>query len=891
MPLAPGRTLGPYEILSPLGAGGMGEVYEAKDTRLGRTVAIKVLPEGLAENPERRARFEREARTVSQLTHPHVCTLYDVGEEEGLHFLVMEHLEGETLAERLDRGALPLEETLRYGAQIGEALHAAHRRGVIHRDLKPANVMLTKDGVKLLDFGLARMAAGAGEAVADLPTMTMREEGALTDEGTVLGTFPYMSPEQVEGGQADARSDIFALGAVLYEMTTGRRAFTGESAASVMASILRAEPEPLSQVEPVSPPIFDHLVSRCLAKDPEERWQSAKDVAAELRWIAGAGSRAGVATPLAGHRESRERLAWMLSATASLLALAFGLWAWSLQGPSSPQLTYLSINIPAGADAVSGPALSPDGRRVAYGLWQGDEAALYVRSLDQQGAVRVPGAENPRDVLFSPDGRWLAYYDTESAELRKIPVSGGSPFTICEAQDFWGGDWREDGTIVFSMGPPLGLWTVSASGGDPQPLTETKSSPGGAREDAHHSPRFLPGGQAVLFTVWSPGTDPEARVAIAELETGRIRTLFEGASAVYSASGHLLYRRPQDRTLVAVPFDLAEERVVGDPTVIASPVDGLSLSQSGALAYEEVKEMPLRLVWLELDGSTHPLPVPGRHYGQISIGPDGRRAAVVIEDPHSAYRQQVWLIDLERGTSTPITTYRGWNNYPLWTPDGDSIVFASDREGPPTLYRVSVEGGEPQRLITDDLAFRPDSFAPDGRRLVFTHIDLEAGEQSDTATSKSDLRMLDLDSGEVAPLLETAAGEHSGRISPDGRWLGYVSDESGDDQVYLRSFPDLGGKRRVSLGGVTGRLHWGAEGRKLFYRQGEEVRSRLMAVEIRAEPELTIGEPRVVVPIPPEMEGADLAPGEERILAAESTGETEREIVVILGWGQWMEER
>ncbi|HUP43588.1 MAG TPA: protein kinase [Thermoanaerobaculia bacterium] len=889
MPLASGRRLGPYEIVAPCGAGGMGEVYEARDTRLGRTVAIKVLPEGLARDGERRARFEREARTVSQLTHPHVCTLHDVGEEEGVSFLVMEHCEGETLAARLARGALPLPEVLRHGAQVAEALDAAHRRGVVHRDLKPANVMLTRSGVKLLDFGLARLAAGEAAELGHLPTMTMKDADALTAEGTVLGTFPYMSPEQVEGQEADARSDIFALGAVLYEMATGRRAFAGKSAASVMAAVLKEEPEPLSRVQPVSPPALDHVVSRCLAKDAERRWQSARDVAEELRWIAEAGSQAGVAAPLARRRKSRERLAWGLFAGAVVLALALGAWAWRLQGPE-PRLTYLSIQVPADAQSVFGPAISPDGRKVAYAVWGQAGGRLYVRSLDRLEPEPVAGAENVRGVFFSPDGRWLAYIDAEARELRRIAVGGGSPFTICATDGFAGGDWREDGTIVFSKGPPAGLWTVSAAGGEPRPLTRTNPRPGPDRSDGHFDPQFLPGGDAVLFTSWAPGGEPEHRLGIAELASGETRLLFEGADPWYSQSGHLLFLRPRDSALVAVPFDLDQLRVAGDPMVIASDVDGLALSRAGTLVYEALREKPRRLVWMALDGTREPVPVAEAGYQRISIAPDGRRAVAVVEEPSA--EPDIWLLELDRGASTPVTTYRGWDHFPVWAPDGESIAFSSDRDGPPTLYRVAVEGGEPERLTREFAYQESTAFSPDGRRLLFNHVSLGTSEEQRETGGNPDVWMLDLESRETVPLLDSRATERNATLSPDGRWLAYLSDESGRPEVYLRSFPDLGSKRRVSLEGAGGRLHWAQDGKSLWYGQGREGGgSNLMAVEIATEPALTLGEPRAVLSLPADIPAGDIAPDGQRLLLIERTGEDEREIVVILGWGQSMRER
>jgi eukaryotic-like serine/threonine-protein kinase len=456
--LEQGRRLGPYEIVSAIGAGGMGEVYEARDTRLGRTVAIKILPEELAGHAERLARFEREARAVSQLSHPHVCTLHDIGEEQGLHFLVMEHCQGETLAERLRRGSIDLPEVLRVGAQIAEALHAAHRQGIVHRDLKPGNIMITGSGAKLLDFGLARMAAedgGTESSMGSMATLARDPDQPLTAEGTILGTYPYMAPEQIEGAETDGRSDTFALGAVLYEMATGKRAFEGKSAASVMAAVLREHPDPISKVQPISPPALDHVVSRCLAKDPEERWQSARDVAAELRWISEAGSGAGVAAPVARRRRSRERQAWAAAGVLGLLLLTtVAAWLWSHEVIEQP-VVRVPIEIPQDA-SLSGPAISPDGTTVAYSLWREGKGQLVLQPLSRLEPAPVLGATNAERPFFSPDGRWIGYF--ADRELRKIPVSGGSPITLCAIDSFTGGSWGEDGTIVFSKNAPSGIW-------------------------------------------------------------------------------------------------------------------------------------------------------------------------------------------------------------------------------------------------------------------------------------------------------------------------------------------------------------------------------------------------------------------------------------------------
>ena len=859
----------------------MGEVYEARDTRLGRTVALKVLPAVLAEHAERRARFEREARAVSQLSHAHVCALYDVGEEEGVHFLVLEHLEGQTLAERLQHAALSLEDSLRFGAQIAEALEAAHRQGVIHRDLKPANVMLTASGVKLLDFGLARVAAGEPVEVSNLPTMTMQEQGVLTEEGTVLGTFPYMAPEQVEGREADARSDIFALGAVLYEMATGRRAFDGESAASIMASVLREEPEPLSGLHPVAPPALDHVVSRCLAKDPEERWQNAKDVAVELRWVAEAGSQAGVAAPVAKRRRSRERLAWTLFAGALILAVAFGaLWSTSRE---EPRVTRIPILVPPEAQDrnIGGPAVSPDGRVVAYSLYREGEWQLYLHPLDSLEPEPVLGGEGAQHVFFSPDGRWIAYF--ADGELRKIPATGGSPTVLCAIDQLLGGTWLEDGTIVFSGGPPGGLWRISESGGKPAALTRPESGEDGTRQSASHfTPRALPGGRALLFSSWNPSERREFLVGVVEIESGRIRYLVEGVGAVYSKSGHLLYEDASRRILYAAPFDPERLQIRGDPVVLAREVSDFALSEGGTLVYETFRETPQRLVWISPDGSRKEVPVPEKEYEMIRLSPDGTAAALAIEEGTA---WDLWTLDLDRGTFTRLTApgFSEWNTSPVWAPDGESIWFASDRSGPPNVYRVPARGGEEER-VTEELAVHfPTGVTDDGTGLLLSRR-VETGEGG-VERRDFDLALLDLETGDLRTLVASKADEREGSLSPDNRWLAYGSEETGTRELYLDRFPEGGARRRVTIDGTNGGARWSPEGNRLLYQRGDE----LMVVEVQTEPELVLGRPEPLATVP-ELMDFDVAP-DGRLLAIERTGPRERGLVVVQNWVAELESR
>jgi eukaryotic-like serine/threonine-protein kinase len=696
MPILPGRRLGPYEILSTIGAGGMGEVYSARDTRLDRIVAIKVLPAHLADRPELRERFEREAKTIASLNHPHICTLHDTGHQDEIEFLVMEYVEGETLAQRLLKGALALEQVLQYAVEIADALDKAHRKGITHRDLKPGNIMLTKSGTKLLDFGLAKLkqkVAPANVPLSELPTAN----DPLTAHGSIVGTLQYMAPEQLEGKEVDARTDIFAFGAVIYEMATGKRAFQGKSQASLIAAILEREPPAMSSLQPMTPPALDRVVKKCLAKEPENRWQTPKDLCDELKWIAEGGSQVTLA-PAAAAKSDRflGRRALILGLGALLLVAAItGLAVWNLKPMPPKPVTRTVINLPPGqqlAGLESGPAvaLSADGTHLAYVAQQGGTQQIYLRAMDSLESRPISGTEGGASPFFSPDGQWVAFF--AGGKLRKVSVNGGGTVTIAEPAASRGASWGSQGMIAFALSNVSGLQQVQEARGAPQPLTRVEKG-----DSVHRWPEFLPGGKAVLFTDAPAGSSgANAHVAILSIGTGERRNLVQGGTHPrYTPSGHLVYM--QGGSLMAVPFDPQRLAVTGAAVpvlmgVLLSPGGAgvYSFSATGLLVYVSggVQAAQHRLVWVSRNGVEQPLPVPAHAYRQPRLSPDGRRVAVTIDEQGS----QVWVYDLPRETLTRFTFEGDRNTDPAWTPDGKRIAFESNKEGPQNLFSQLADG-------------------------------------------------------------------------------------------------------------------------------------------------------------------------------------------------------
>jgi eukaryotic-like serine/threonine-protein kinase len=809
MSLAAGTRLGPYEIVSPLGLGGMGEVYRARDTRLGREVAIKVLLGTLSDRAELRERLDREARALSSLSHPNICVLHDVGHENGTDYVVMELLEGETLADRLVRGPIPLPQLLQIARQVADALDRAHRAGIVHRDLKPSNIMLTKTGAKLLDFGLAKPATAAAANVA----LTMTHSKPLTAEGTIVGTFQYMSPEQVEGGEADARSDIFAFGAVLYEMVTGKRAFDGRTQASVIAAILASEPKPISELQPMSPPALDRLVRTCMAKDPEERFQSAHDLKLQLQWIVEGGSQAGVPAPVATRRRSRERIAWIAAAAllAGAVALGFAYW----RATSAPAQLWRSYLLPpekhvfaAGPGLGGGQAaISPDGRMVAYVLAGPDGQLLWLQSLDSPRAVPLPGTDGASYPFWSPDSGSIGFF--AGAKLRRVDAHGGPVQTICPAEEGRGGSWNSEGTIVFAPGPSNALSVVSADGGTPRPITKLDA----ARNDTSHRwPWFLPDGHHFLYSVRAFISENHA-IYVGALDSAEHKLLLPlSSNAIYVPPGYLLFIR--EGSLMGQRFDARRLQLEGEAFPVAENVSfsanfslgTFSASRNGVLIYThgQSSQANWQVNWYDRSGKPAGNPVVNG-YGP-SLSPDGKTMAFQV----ASYGGDItlWLLDIARQVKTRFSFLKPLTFAPVWSPDGKQIVFgtwvpAGSNGG---IYIKPSDGSSPERLLYEGQAW-PVSWSRDGRYILMRNVGRDGLPELWATPMQGERKAFPV---VQAPSFHVGWGD----FSPDGKWVAYDSDESGKTQVYVAPFPGPGGRWQVSTDGGVQPL-W--RGKEIFF--------------------------------------------------------------------------
>ncbi|MCZ6696809.1 MAG: protein kinase [Acidobacteria bacterium] len=895
MSLSAGKRLGPYEIIEPAGAGGMGEVYRARDTRLDRIVAVKVLPSHLSSNPDLRQRLEREARAISGLNHPHICTLYDIGHQDGVDFLVMEHLEGETLAERLERGPLPPNEFLRHAIEIADALDKAHRQGVIHRDLKPANIMLTKSGAKLLDFGLAKSAEPSVSTTGLSASPTMASP--LTAEGTIVGTFQYMSPEQIEGSPADARSDIFSFGTVMYEMVTAKKAFDGKTQASLIGSIMKEEPRPIATLAPMTPPGLSRLVKTCLAKDPEERRQTMHDVLLELRWIAEAGSQAGVPIPVASRRRTRERLAWTMAGVAGGLVVTL-VAGWAVFRPAPPERRLVRTSIvaprePAAEFTLGGGnsgslTISPDGRHVTFAARSEDgKRHLWVRALDEPEARPLPGTEDGEHPFWSPDSRFIAFFS--SAKLKKIDLAGSPALVLADASNGRPGAWNEDGVILFSPTTLEPIHRIPAGGGKPEQVTEIDKS---RNETTHRFATFLPDGRHFLYFAGGHGTESGSEthaVFVADIESKEKKLLVHARSNASYSNGHLLYVR--DKVLLAHPFDPDTLEFTADPSPIANNIQYeppyfralFSVSGNGTLVYRAGFVDPTStLTWIDRDGQAGESIGEPSTYQNIALSPDETRVAVSINDLDTG-TSDLWIYELGREVATRFTFGKLSEYAPLWSLDGERIVYSAVTNVYPNLYIKAASGaGQAELLLEGDEFKVPTSWTRDGKSILFDRFDPQG-------RTDVDIYLLELGDGkEAKPFLQTEFEERSGVLSPDDRWLAYVSDESGTYEVYVAPFPGPGGKWQISKGGGNG-PGWTKNGTEIIYTGPG---SRVMAVNIQAGADtISVGTPVELFRNERIVDG-DVSPTGQRALVAigTETGES-HPISIMLNWTEALRDR
>ena len=874
MSLNPGDRLSQYEVLEAIGAGGMGEVYRARDTRLDRDVAIKVLPDEFSRDKDRLARFEREAKLLAQLNHPNIATLHGLEEAHGRKFIVMELIEGQTLAERIASGPIPIDEAILLFQQIATGLAVAHEKGIVHRDLKPANIKIGLDGTpKILDFGLAKAFAGKDEPSAhssQSPTLTKG-----TALGVIIGTASYMSPEQARGKTVDKRTDIWALGCCLYEALTGKHAFLGETVTDTLAAVVKQEPR-LDRLPRETPSLCRVLIGRCLEKDLKNRLHDAADAHVLLQESSRADSSAGTTGTTSP---------WPRMAAALLIGCALGALLVALVSPGdrddAPRpVTEFTVLRPEfdRMDYRFAPAiaLSPDGTKLAFVATSSGEDMVFVRELGKRGARLIPQTERATSVFFSPDGEWIGF--TADDKLKKVAGAGQAPVTLADAQDAYGASWGEDDMIVYSRRDGGGLMEIPAAGGTPRPLTTIDTS-----EAAHRFPVHLPDDWGVLFNTGGV-LDLTTNSVMVKPREGEPKLLIEdGTNARYAPTGHLLYG--QRGALVAVPFDLERLEIVGDPVPVLEGVQQsqarsatqFSISEDGTLAYVPgiYAENDRTLMWVDRDGSEEILPVPSRSYGQPRLSPSGTQIAIAIGDDAT----DVWIYDVEDGALRRLT-FGGSDGFPVWTPDGRRVVFQTIRDGVATVYWKPADGSGPaERLAVAETYDMPHSFTPDGNQLALVQA------RSETST---DLSWLDMTDRETHDYLKTDGPENSPMFSPDGQFLAYRSSESGRVEIYVQPFPATGGKWQVSTDGGS-EVVWGRDGRELFYRND----AKFMVVDVSLDPVFSAGKPRILFEAEyertvPDRANYDVTHDAQRFLVVKAGGDVQpsREIVITLNWAE-----
>jgi Tol biopolymer transport system component len=877
MSIATGTRLGCYEVVAQIGAGGMGEVYQAHDTKLGRDVAIKVLPANFVNDPERLSRFQREARMLAQLNHTNIATIYGLEQSGGTSYLVMELVSGATLAERVKAGPLPIEEALKIAIQIAEALEAAHEKSIIHRDLKPANVKVTPEGkVKVLDFGLAKAFEGdaASEDMSNSPTLSR----AATMQGVILGTAAYMSPEQARGRAVDKRTDIWAFGCVLYELLSGKQAFDGEDITEILAAVVKTEPD-WQVLPPTTPGPIRILLKRCLQKDKTLRLQAAGDARIEIQEALTAP--ASVATvSVAANRLAGWRLAVFIALSALVAATVAGFAVWNLRPAPQLPVTRTVINLPPGDQlaALDFPAIaiSPDGARIAYVAFHSGTRQIYLRALDSLEAKPLAGTEGANTPFFSPDGQWLGFF--ASGKLKKILVNGGVAVPLSNGAAPTGAMWGNNGTIVFAPINTGVLEQIPDAGGIPKALTRFDKG-----EFTHGWPDLLPGSKTVLFVAGAGGSN--LRIVAQSLGTGDRREIVQGGTVPhYAATGHLVYA--QGGTLMAAPFDPQQQQLRGGSVSVVEGVlqSGFigaaqyTLSETGSLAYVPGGNLAGdRLVWVSRNGKEQALGAPPHNYLWPRISPDGRQIAVGIGEGET----QVWLYDLAREALTRFAPGVNGMTVPVWTPDGKRLAFTSNKDGPQNIYWQMADGSsETERLTSSEYPNFPMSFSRDGQLLSYGEINPTTGYE---------IWVLKMADRKMQPFLRSPFNEGVPRLSPDGHWLSYVSDESGRWEVCLQPYPGPGGKYQISTEGGTEPV-WNPKGNELFYRSG----NKMMAVDITPLPNFSIGKPRMLfqgpyLPTLGTLPYYDVSPDGQRFLMIKlneesSSSSSLKQIVVVQNW-------
>ncbi len=880
-----GKTLGHYQITNQLGKGGMGEVFQAKDQVLGRDVAIKVLPDAFARDSDRVARFQREAKVLASLNHPNIAAIYGLEQSEGKNFLILELVEGQTLADKIKTGPIPVEESLKLALQIAEALEAAHEKGIIHRDLKPANIKVTPDGkAKVLDFGLAKAYAGEQEQVnlSNSPTLS----DAATQQGVILGTAAYMSPEQAKGKAVDKRADIWAFGVVVFEMLTGRQVFAGETVSDTLASVLAREPKWQSLPSNLHPRIR-LLLDRCLKKEPRDRYSSISDGRVDIQEVLADPS--GVLVQPVTAAEPRRKLRAILPWAAATLALGLiiaGVAAWKLKPTEPRQVVRFDYELPESQQfsGINNPgvAISPDGKQFVYCTSKG----LYLLSVNGFEATLIPGTEeNPSLPFFSPDGKWVGYFAGD--QLKKIPISGGAPVALCSVRSVVGAIWNPDNTIVYAQFFTSQIMRVSANGGTPESLIKEKSG-------FFTFPQILPDGETVLF---GDDTTSQPKVVVQSLKSGKRKELFAGDNPRYLPTGHIIYG--VGNNLFAVPFNLDRLEAAGGPV---SMVEGVfrtgdllyAVSDSGVLAYVPVTSaLKCTLVWVDRNGKEEPIAAPPNAYSHPRISPNGTQIALTVASVNADI-SDIWIWSLLSKTLTRLTFGEAGDTVPLWTPDGKRIAFSRDNNvtGLGDIYWKSSDGtGKEELLISvPDHSMHPCSWSGNDNILIT--------QEYCTSTASFDIGEFPIEGDRKwKPLLNTKFVESQPRISPDGQWMAYTSDESGRTEIYVRPFPDVdkGGRWQVSTSGGDSPL-WSPDGRELFYRSGDAV----MAAPVRAGPTFGYETPKKLfqgtyVISPVEGYGWDISHDGKRFLMIKEEGSPAspgpRKINIVLNWTEELKQR